>query len=145
MKTRFEKIKFIIWFTIIYTVFLAFGLSLLGKFLLKIDEEVIKFLFGNIINYNSFIFVSECSGIVSISAYLAIVLGLIITKYKMSWKWIIGSIVILWAWNIIRILIVVISEKASFALAQILHIVFWFITGIIIVLLAIKSLKKSKK
>jgi hypothetical protein len=63
----------------------------------------------------------------------------------MSWKWIIGSIVILWAWNIIRILIVVISEKASFALAQILHIVFWFITGIIIVLLAIKSLKKSKK
>jgi exosortase/archaeosortase family protein len=143
MRTRLEKIKFIIWFVIIYSVLLLIGLKLFGNALIKLDTLIIKQVLGNIINYNSFIFVPECSGIVAISAYLAIVLGLIIIKYKIDWKWIISSVVLLGIWNVIRIIIVVYSEKISFTLAQVLHVTLWFITGIIIVLLAIKSLKKK--
>jgi len=143
MRTRLEKIKFIIWFVIIYSVLLLIGLKWFGNALIKLDTLVIKQVLGNIINYNSFIFVPECSGVVAIYAYLAIVLGLIIVKYKVDWKWIINSVILLGIWNIIRIIIVVLSEKISFSLAQVLHVTFWFITGIIIVLLAIKSLKKK--
>ncbi len=142
MKTKLEKIKFIIWFVVIYSVLLLVGLELFGNALINLDTWIIKQVLGNIINYNSFIFVPECSGVVAISAYLAIILGLIIVKYKIDWKWIIGSVVLLGVWNIIRIIIVVIAEKVSFSLAQVLHVTLWFITGIIIVLLAIKSLKK---
>ncbi|MEI8364507.1 MAG: hypothetical protein WCF78_03555 [archaeon] len=142
MKTKLEKIKFIIWFVVIYSILLLVGLELFGNALIKLDTWIIKQVLGNIINYNSFIFVPECSGVVAISAYLAIILGLIIVKYKIDWKWIIGSVVLLGVWNIIRIIIVVIAEKVSFSLAQVLHVTLWFITGIIIVLLAIKSLKK---
>ncbi len=144
METRLEKIKFVIWFVVLYSVLLTIGLKLIGKMLIKIDVWIIERVLGNIINYNSFVFVPECSGVVAISAYLAIVIALMITKYRLNWKCIIGSMIILGIWNLIRIIIVVYSEKISFSLAKVLHVVFWFITGIIIMLLAIKSLKKKK-
>ena len=145
MKTRMEKIKFIGWFIVFYAILLTIGLKLIGNTLIRLDISIIKSIFGNIINYNSFIFVSECSGVVGVSAYLSIVLALVVVKYKIDWRWVIGSIVLLSIWNIIRISIVLYSEKASFQLASFLHVTLWFVTGVIIVLLAIKSLKKKKK
>jgi|GEM_PF-938876 len=145
MKTRLEKINFIAWFVAIYSVLLIIGLNLFGKALVGIDVWIIKKIFGNIINYNTIMFVPECSGVVAVSAYLAIVLSLIILKYKLKWKCIVGFVLLLEFWNLVRIVIVIYSEKVSFLLAQVTHVIFWFITGIIIILLTIKSIKKNKK
>jgi len=148
MRTRSEKIKFVLLFAIAYSILLAIGLSLLGESLISLELSLIKGTLATSINYNSFIFVSECSGLVAISCYLAIMIALITMKHyrnKIKWIFILYSALLLFVWNIIRIILVLLSERISFSFAQVLHIVLWFVTFLIIVWLSIKSLKKEVK
>jgi len=146
MKNRKEKITFIIAFILAYFLLLTLGLALFGKGLMNFEIGIIKSIISTQINYDSFVFVGECSGIVAISCYLAIIIGLFVIKqYRKNIKWItvIYSCIILFIWNIIRIVIVLLSERISFSFAEVSHVLLWFVTFLIIVWLTIKSLRKK--
>jgi len=146
MKNIKEKISFIVAFIISYFFLLTLGLAFFGKSLINIEIELIKLILSTPINYDSFVFVAECSGIVAISCYLAIIIGLyIIKQYRKNIKWInvIYSCIFLFIWNIIRIVLVLLSERISFSFAEVTHVLFWFVTFILIVWLTTKSVKKK--
>jgi len=146
MKDRKEKISFIITFIISYFLLLTIGLAFFGKALINLEIDIIKSILCISINYDSFVFVGECSGVVAISCYLAIILGLyIIKQYRKNIKWInvLYFCILLFIWNIIRIVLVLLSERISFSFAKVAHVIFWFVTFLIIVWLTIKSVKKK--
>jgi len=140
MNTK-EKIKFILVFFISYFLLLAIGVFVFGNFLVGIEKQIIFWLLENNVNYEAFDFVVYCSGIVSISAYLGIVIALGVIKQKQSWKAIVLCVIVLFLVNLLRIIVVMLSEKVGWHHA--LHIIFWFLMLFVVVgLIKITSQKQ---
>jgi exosortase/archaeosortase family protein len=136
-----EKIKFIIYFILIFIVFLFVGLNFFAIQLIDFQVMLIKNILGSIFNYASFIFVAECSGIISISVYLSVILALVAIKIKVNRKMILISIICLFLINILRLIIILASEKVSLLCAQIIHTLSWFLLIGIIFWLILKTKK----
>jgi exosortase/archaeosortase family protein len=130
MNTK-EKIRFILVFFISYFLFLAIGVFIFGNFLVGLEEKLIFWLLGNNVNYEAFDFVVYCSGIVSVSAYLGVIIALKTIKQKISNKAIAVSTIVLFLVNLLRIIVVMLSEKAG--LHQELHIISWFLMLFVVV------------
>lgn len=140
MKTK-EKIRFIVAFFISYFLFLAISVFVFGNFLVGLEEQIIYFLLKDTVNYQAFDFVVYCSGIVSVSAYLGVVVALRTIKEKIDLKLVVASVIILFLLNILRIMVVMLSE--SWGLHEPLHVISWFVLLFVIVWLIKISLKKS--
>lgn len=140
MKTK-ERIRFIVAFFISYFLFLAISVFVFGNFLVGLEEQIIYFLLKDTVNYQAFDFVVYCSGIVSVSAYLGVVVALRTIKEKIDLKLVVASVIILFLLNILRIMVVMLSE--SWELHEPLHVISWFVMLFVIVWLIKISLKKS--
>jgi exosortase/archaeosortase family protein len=138
-----KTINFIIYFTIIYTLLSFIFLKTIATPLINLWEYLIRSIFGDFLNYEPFIFVPICSGVISISVYLGIITSSKITLNKNSKiKWILLSVLLLWLANFLRILLVLLAEKISLSVSKTAHIVFWFAMGVVILYLILKTLKK---
>jgi len=138
-----QKVIFIISFVIIYFLLLFISLRYFANHLILIQINLIKNLFGGFFNYNSFVFVAECSGVVSITAYLSAILGLLVVKVKGYFNYrVLLFTVSLLVINFIRLILVLFSEKVSFDFAKFTHIFFWFIMGIAIIFFILNSRQK---
>ena len=137
-----DKITFIISFLIIYSLLLWLALKFLAHPLLELQVNLIKSLFGSFFNYSGFLFVNECSGVVSIITYLSIILALTTIRLKeyLSRKVFFYSISLLFI-NFLRLIIVLLSGKISLGFARAIHILFWFVMGGIILLFVLRSRK----
>jgi exosortase/archaeosortase family protein len=137
-----KKYLFIIYFIVLYIILSFILLKTIAKPLINLWEYLIKSVFLNYFNYSSFIFVPACSGVISTAIYLSIVFSI---KYsfrkKVNYKALFKSILLLWSINLLRIVFVLWTEKASFALAKTAHVVSWFIIGIFILFFSIRSFK----
>jgi exosortase/archaeosortase family protein len=143
MKIKKQEYLFIFYFLIIYTLLSILFLQTIATNFINLWEYLIKIVFGNFFNYQAFIFVPECSGVISIAIYLGIVIAAKITYYKkIDIKRLLGSINLLLLANFIRLLIVLSSEKLSLSVAKVTHVVFWFLMGLVILYLAMKSFRK---
>jgi len=143
MKIKKKELLFIFYFLIIYTLLSILFLQTIAGNLISLWEYFIKIIFGNFFNYQAFIFVPECSGVISISIYLGIIISAKITYYKrVNLKKVLRSIIWLLVANFLRLLIVLWSEKISLGVAKVTHIVFWFLMGLVILYLAMKSFRK---
>ena len=140
MNTK-EKIRFILVFFVSYFLLLAVGVFIFGNFLVGLEEKLIFWLLGNGVNYEAFDFVVYCSGIVSISAYLGVVVALKAIKQKQSWTPILLSIIVLFLVNLLRIMIVMLSEKGG--LHQQTHIISWFLMLFVVVWLVKIGVQKT--
>jgi hypothetical protein len=142
MKIKNQKYLFIIYFIIVYTLLNILFLNTIAINLINLWEYIIKHLFGNLFNYQAFIFVPVCSGVISLSIYLGIIIaGKIAYLKKVKIKSVLYTVLLLWLVNLLRLIIVLSAEKLSLTLAKITHIVSWFIVGAIILYLALKSFK----
>lgn len=137
-----KKYLFLIYFIIFYVILSFLLLKTIASPLINLWEYLIKYIFSDYFNYSSFIFVPACSGVISISIYLAIVFAI---KYsflkKVNYKMLFLSVLLLWLINFLRILLVLWTEKASFALAKTTHVISWFVIGVFILYFALKSFK----
>lgn len=140
MKTK-EKIRFIVAFFISYFLFLAIGVFVFGNFLVGLEEQIIYFLLKDSVNYQAFDFVVYCSGIVSISAYLGVVVALRTIKEKISLKLVVASVIILFLLNLLRIMLVMLSEKIR--LHNPLHVASWFLMLFVVVWLVKIGVQKT--
>lgn len=140
MKTK-EKIRFIVAFFISYFLFLAIGVFVFGNFLVGLEEQIIYFLLKDSVNYQAFDFVVYCSGIVSVSAYLGVVVALRTIKEKISLKQVVASVIILFLLNLLRIMLVMLSEKIR--LHNPLHVVSWFVMLFVVVWLVKIGVQKT--
>ena len=75
MKIKNQKYLFIIYFIIVYTLLNILFLNTIATNLINLWEYVIKQLFGNFFNYQAFVFVPVCSGVISLSIYLGIIIA----------------------------------------------------------------------
>jgi hypothetical protein len=66
---KLDRKKFIIYFAIIYFAAIFLLINNLGRWLIDIQILLIKTIFGTYFNYNLFVFVPECSGLISIITY----------------------------------------------------------------------------
>lgn len=140
-----KKYLFIVYFIIFYTIISFILLKTIANPLVNLWVFLINSIFKNYFNYAAFIFVPICSGVISKSIYLSIILSIKIAfKTKIKIKWVLLSIIFIWVANLLRILIVLFVEKTSYSLAKTTHIVFWFIMGLIILGLSLKTIKKEK-
>ena len=135
-----EKIRFILVFFVSYFLFLAIGVFIFGNFLIGLEEKLIFWFLGNGVNYNAFDFVVYCSGIVSISAYLGVVAALKTINQKMSGKVVVTSVFVLFLINLLRIMLVMLSERIG--IHQELHIISWFLMLFVVVWLIKISYRK---
>ncbi|MFH0905755.1 MAG: hypothetical protein V1824_00275 [archaeon] len=152
-KNNKEKISFLIWFIVIYALLLIISISLISNHLMAIQENIIRYLLMNSkINYENYIFTSYCSGIVSIATFLSIILALeIITIRKnikkkdkaRKIKSIIIAIIILFLFNIIRLIIILLFGNISLGLSEIAHYLSWIVMGIVVLLLIRNYAKKN--
>jgi exosortase/archaeosortase family protein len=126
-----DKIIFVISFAVFYSLLLILGILVFGNLLLGIEEKIIYLLLGNSVNYNAFDFVVYCSGIVSIAAYLGVIFGFLVVRIKPVLKVVIASIILLWVINLLRIIIVLLSEKIG--LERSTHVLSWFLMGAVVV------------
>ncbi len=140
MKTK-EKIRFIVAFFISYFLFLAIGVFVFGNFLVGLEEQIIYFLLKDSVNYQAFDFVVYCSGIVSVSAYLGVVVALRTIKEKISLKQVVASVIILFLLNLLRIMLVMLSEKIR--LHNPLHVASWFLMLFVVVWLVKIGVQKT--
>lgn len=124
MNTK-EKIRFILIFFVSYFLLLAIGVFIFGNFLVGLEEQIIYFLLGNTVNYEAFDFVVYCSGIVSVSAYLGVIIALRSIKQKIELKLTLACVIILFLVNSLRIMLVMLSEKIG--LHEPLHVISWFL------------------
>jgi exosortase/archaeosortase family protein len=129
-----KRLRFVFYFMVFYFVFLFFGLSFIGPFLINIQYKLIELLFKENIS-SQLVFVSHCSGVVSLATYLAIVASFSFLKIKTSFKKIIFSCVVLLFYNVLRLLLIVYLATISLFYAEVAHVVSWFIVFIIIILL----------
>ncbi len=137
-----KTINFIIYFTIIYTLLSFIFLKTIATPLINLWEYLIRSIFGDFLNYEPFIFVPICSGVISISVYIGIITSSKITLNKNSKiKWVLSSVLLLWVANFLRILLVLLAEKISLSVSKIAHILFWFTMGLVILYLILKTLK----
>jgi len=139
MNTK-DKLIFIISFVITYYLLLLLGVYVFGNFLVRIEEQLIHLVLRNSVNYQAFDFVVYCSGIVSISAYLGVVIGFWIVNVKPKLKLVLASAVVLLLVNILRIIAVMLSEKIG--VEELLHVASWFLMGALIIWLIKISYKK---
>lgn len=137
-----DKMLFVISFAIFYALLLIIGIFVFGNFLVNIDETIIRFILRDFVNYEAFEFVVYCSGIVSISAYLGVIFGFLMIRIKPVLKVVLASTILLWSINILRIIIVMLSEKLGWH--QALHITSWFFMGAVVVWLIKISILKKK-
>ncbi|MDD3178647.1 MAG: hypothetical protein PHR26_03960 [Candidatus ainarchaeum sp.] len=168
MKKYKEYIKFILIFIITYLLLSKILILSIGKKLIFLEEKIINLLFGKIINLNGFIFVPECSGILTISLFFGLIIAYHLSKKKSKPKIstknqssssiyqnikkkynkkIIKNILILFILlkiNLLRIIFIVLAKKISYKLAKIAHISLWFIFGIIIFILFLEYIKNEK-
>lgn len=138
-----QNIIFIVSFIVIYSLLLFVNLRYFANHLILMQVNLIKNLFGGVFNYNSFVFVAECSGVVSISTYLSTILALLVTKVKGYFNFKIllftASLLVI---NFLRLIVVLLSEKVSFGFAKFTHIFFWFVMGGVIIIFILKSREK---
>jgi len=138
-----KQIKFILYFSIIFIGLMIIGLKTIAQPLINLQVNIIKQLFGVYFNYQSFVFVVECSGWISISAFIAVILALSTIKIKINYNRATIYTLLLLIINLIRLIVILFLEKTSIVLAEIAHIVLWFVMVVIIILLIIKSIKKN--
>ncbi|HOD89906.1 MAG TPA: hypothetical protein PKK56_02405 [archaeon] len=130
MISKKQKINFIIYFCLFYTISLILIFKIIGQPIMDFEINLIKNIFGNTLNYTPFLFAPFCSGLVGISIYLTIIFSLGITKiYKIKPIKTIIYTITLYLINIIRLIIVLLSEKINIEFAQTIHVISWFIIG----------------
>jgi len=143
MKIKKELTYFIIYFSIIYTILSILFLNTIASPLINLWEQVIKTIFGSYLNYEPFVFVPICSGVISIAVYLGIIIsGKISLKRSVDIKLVLLSVLFIWFVNLLRLIIVILSEKVSLTFAKIVHITSWFLVGVIILYLSLETFKK---
>lgn len=134
-----QKIKFIVVFIVIYALLLLIGVFVFGNALVGLEEKIIHFLLGNSVNYEAFEFVVYCSGIVSVSAYLGVISGFLAIKQKVKSKMVWVGVILLFLINILRIMLVMLSEKVGWHHTT--HVMSWFLMVLVILWQIKKSLK----
>lgn len=134
-----QKIKFIVVFIVIYALLLLIGVFVFGNVLVGLEKKIIHFLLGNSVNYEAFEFVVYCSGIVSVSAYLGVIAGFLAIKQKVKSKMVWVGVILLFLINILRIMLVMLSEKVGWHHTT--HVMSWFLMVFVILWLIKKSLK----
>ncbi|HPV66100.1 MAG TPA: hypothetical protein PK655_01455 [archaeon] len=134
-----QKIKFIVVFIVIYALLLLIGVFVFGNVLVGLEEKIIHLLLGNSVNYEAFEFVVYCSGIVSVSAYLGVISGFLAIKQKVKSKMVWVGVILLFLINILRIMLVMLSERAGWHHTT--HVMSWFLMVFVILWLIKKSLK----
>ncbi|MFA5745314.1 MAG: hypothetical protein WCX82_00745 [archaeon] len=139
MNTK-EKIIFIVSFVVAYALLLLLGVYVFGNFLVSGEEKIVHLILQNSVNYQAFDFVVYCSGIVSISAYLGVVIGFWVVTVKPKLKLVLASVIVLLLVNLLRIIAVMLSEKIG--IEEPLHVFSWFLMGAVIVWLIKISYKK---
>lgn len=163
MKKYKEYIRFIFIFLIIYSILSYLFLKLIGNLLINFEKNIIYAILPNVTVSKNLIFVPECSGILTIALVLALILTHTITKNTYSTKYninekqgvdqlrlkrikrVIYYILTLFILNIIRIILIILFEKINFQLAQIMHVVLWFLFGIIVYFMFIDYIKIKKE
>lgn len=136
-----QKIKFILVFAAAYALLLLLGVFVFGSLLVGIEEKIIHLLLGSSVNYQAFDFVVYCSGIVSVSAYLGVIAGFLALKQKTNYKVVLASVLLLFLINLLRIMLVMLSEKIGWH--QGVHMMSWFLMALVIVWLIKISMKKK--
>ncbi|HRS42262.1 MAG TPA: hypothetical protein P5530_00050 [Candidatus Diapherotrites archaeon] len=134
-----QKIKFIVVFIVIYALLLLIGVFVFGNALVGLEEKIIHFLLGNSVNYEAFEFVVYCSGIVSVSAYLGVIAGFLAIKQRVDCKMVWAGVILLFLINILRIMLVMLSEKVGWHHTT--HVMSWFLMVLVILWQIKKSLK----
>lgn len=145
MKTNIKnkKIRFVVYFTLSFTVFLFLGLLFIGLPLISLKLKLLEIIFKNNIS-PQLAFVAHCSGVVSLATYFAMVVGFLSVKIKTSLRKIIRNTVILIKYNILRLIIIVYAAQKSILLADVIHTVSWFVVLGILLLMVIKDYKDCK-
>ena len=138
MWTKNQKSKFIISFFIFYSVLLLIFLKLsvnnhlISNYLLLFEKNILYLINHALLSTQAFVLVPECSGVVSISVYLALVFALASIKRFTNWLIIIKNILIIWLANLLRILIILLIGESNLSLAKVLHVILWFILGLLV-------------
>lgn len=137
---KYLKIKFVVSFIISY-ILLIILFNPIGQKLVILQKDLIYLLFGNYFNYQNFVFVPFCSGLISLSVYFSVIIGLKIIKIKTKNRMIFLSIVSLFLLNILRLIFILFIEKISNSvlLTETAHIFSWFFMAVIILLLIKKT------
>ncbi len=139
-----KLLMFVIYFTVIYSLLSFIFLKSIATPLINLWEYLIKSIFDNFFNYEPFIFVPVCSGVISIAIYLGITFaGKISFKKKLDIKWVLFSVLLIWIVNFLRLLLVLLAEKISLQVAKITHVASWFVVGLIIHSLVLKTFEKK--
>jgi exosortase/archaeosortase family protein len=115
------------------------GVFVFGNALVGLEEKIIHFLLGNSVNYEAFEFVVYCSGIVSVSAYLGVIAGFLAIKQRVDCKMVWAGVILLFLINILRIMLVMLSEKVGWHHTT--HVMSWFLMVLVILWQIKKSLK----
>lgn len=138
MWTKNQKSKFIISFFIFYSVLLLIFLKLsinnqlISNYLLLFEKNILYLINHALLSTQAFVLVPECSGVVSISVYLALVFALASIKRFTNWLIVIKNILIIWLANLLRILIILLIGESNLSLAKVLHVILWFILGLLV-------------
>ena len=138
MWTKNQKSKFIISFFIFYSVLLLIFLKLsinnqlISNYLLLFEKNILYLINHALLSTQAFVLVPECSGVVSISVYLALIFALASIKRFTNWLIIIKNILIIWLANLLRILIILLIGESNLSLAKVLHVILWFILGLLV-------------
>jgi len=138
MWTKNQKSKFIISFFIFYSVLLLIFLKLsvnnqlISNYLLLFEKNILYLINHALLSTQAFVLVPECSVVVSISVYLALVFALASIKRFTNWLIVIKNILIIWLANLLRILIILLIGESNLSLAKVLHVILWFILGLLV-------------
>lgn len=150
MWTKNQKSKFIISFFIFYSVLLLIFLKLsinnqlISNYLLLFEKNILYLINHALLSTQAFVLVPECSGVVSISVYLALVFALASIKRFTNWLIVIKNILIIWLANLLRILIILLIGESNLSLAKVLHVILWFILGLLVFWLVYINEKKKE-
>lgn len=143
-KERKKLLMFVIYFTVIYSLLSFIFLKTIASPLINLWEYLIRGIFGDFFNYEPFIFVPICSGVISISVYLGLIISVNYSlKKKNDIKWVLLSVILIWVANFLRLLLVLVAEKISMTFAKAAHVLSWFLMGAVILYLALKTFKKK--
>ncbi len=136
-------ILFLIYFIVIYGILTFLLLNSIATPLISLWEFVIKNIFKETLNYAPFVFVPICSGVISISIYISIVFSSKIAFKKiLDYTRVLEVVLFMWFINLLRLVIVLGSEKISLEVAKTTHILSWFVVGVIILYLSLKTFKE---
>jgi len=150
MWTKNQKSKFIISFFIFYSALLLIFLKLsinnqlISNYLLLFEKNILYLINHALLSTQAFVLVPECSGVVSISVYLALVFALASIKRFTNWLIVIKNILIIWLANLLRILIILLIGESNLSLAKVLHVILWFILGLLVFWLVYINEKKKE-